>query len=106
MALPSGLLEDVKSYLDITWTLSADEEKKLTGIIGRGMMYLDRIAGHKCDYSKEGQHKALLLDYVRYVRSNAFDEYQNNYLHEILALQMNGEEVVPDDPQSPEIPVA
>lgn len=106
MALPSGLLEDVKSYLDITWTLSTDEEKKLTGNINRGVMYLDRIAGRKCDYSKEGQHKALLLDYVRYVRSNALDEFQNNYLHELLALQIGGEEVTPDDSQSPEIPVA
>lgn len=84
------LLEDVKVYLDITW---ADEntDKKLTGIIERGMKYLNRTAGGELDYSVEDKPKELLMDYCRYVRSNALEEFQVNYLHELLTLQMSEE---------------
>lgn len=87
MALPEGLLDDVKNYLDITWTDVATDAK-LTGIIERGIKYIDSIAGKAMDYSIEEKPKELLLDYCRYVRSNALSEFQNNYLHELLTLQM------------------
>lgn len=87
MALPTGLLDDVKNYVDFTWS-DPDGEKKLSGIIARGIAYLDSRAGAELDYTVEGQARALLFDYCRYVRSNAFDEYQTNYLHELLSLQM------------------
>ena len=87
MALPEGLLEDVKNYLDITWDDEATE-KKLTGIIERGMKYINSVAGEELDYSKEEKPKELLLDYCRYVRSNALESFQTNYLHELLILQI------------------
>ena len=90
MALPEGLLEDVKNYLDITWDDEATE-KKLTGIIERGMKYINSVAGEELDYSKEEKPKELLLDYCRYVRSNALDEFQTNYLSELLTLQIQKE---------------
>lgn len=90
MALPEGLLEDVKNYLDITWDDEATE-KKLTGIIERGMKYLNNIAGTELDYTEEDKSKELLMDYCRYVRSNALEEFQNNYLHELLSLQIRQE---------------
>ncbi|WP_139905619.1 hypothetical protein [Clostridium thermarum] len=90
MALPEGLLEDVKNYLDITWNDEATE-KKLTGIIERGMKYINSVAGEELDYSKEEKPKELLLDYCRYVRSNALEQFQSNYLHELLSLQIKQE---------------
>lgn len=92
--LPVGLLNDVLNYLDVTWS---DEEtnKKVTGALERGIAYLDFIAGGQQTYTEEGQARALLFDYVRYVRSNALDEFQKNYLHELITLQMQTE--VPDD---------
>lgn len=87
MALPKGLLEDVRLYLDITWE-DVDTDKKLTGIIERGIKYIDRLAGAALDYTVEDKPKELLLDYCRYVRSNALSEFMNNYLSEILTLQM------------------
>lgn len=87
MALPKGLLEDVRLYLDITWE-DVDTDKKLTGIIERGIKYIDRLAGATLDYTVEDKPKELLLDYCRYVRSNALSEFMNNYLSEILTLQM------------------
>ena len=90
MALPAGLLEAVKNYLDITWT-DTDLDTKLTGIIARGMKYLDGVAGVELDYTVEDKPRELLMDYCRYVRSNALDEYMTNYLPELLTLQMQKE---------------
>lgn len=85
-----ALIDDVKNYLDITWTDVATDTK-LAGIIQRGQSYLNRAAGAELDYDEEGQAKALLLDYCRYARSNALEDFQNNYLHELLSLQMTQE---------------
>jgi len=84
--LPAGLLEAVRSYLDITWRDDAGD-LKLSGIIARGMRYIDSVAGEMLDYTTEDKPRELLMDYCRYVRSNALDEFAANYLHEILALQ-------------------
>lgn len=90
MALPDGLLNDIKNYLDITW----DDEPtnlKILGIIERGMKYIDRIAGSAMDYMANDKPKELLLDYCRYARSNALEMYQKNYIHELLSLQIDKE---------------
>lgn len=86
MALPDGLLDAVRNYLDITWTDDAGDAK-LSGIIERGTKYLDNIAGEALDYTVEDAPRQLLFDYCRYVRSNALEEFANNYLHELLSLQ-------------------
>lgn len=90
MALPDGLLEDVKNYLDITWS-DDDTDKKISGIIARGIKYIDGIAGSSMDYTMEDKPKELLLDYCRYVRSGKLNEFQGNYLPELLTLQMRQE---------------
>lgn len=86
MNLPDGLLEAVRNYLDITWVDNAGDVK-LTGIIERGMKYLNAVAGEELDYSEEDKPRELLLDYCRYVRSNALNEFQDHYLPELLSLQ-------------------
>ncbi|MBC3938525.1 hypothetical protein D4A47_06300 [Anaerotruncus massiliensis (ex Liu et al. 2021)] len=86
----SQLLAAAKNYLDITWD-DPEGDRKLSGILGRGMKYLDGIAGQELDYSTEDKPRELLFDYARYVRSNALDEFQGNYLHELLALQISEE---------------
>lgn len=90
MTLPEWLLGDVRNYLDITWEDSASDSK-LGGIIARGMKYLNGVAGAELDYTAEDKPRELLFDYVRYVRSNALDEFQQNYLHELLSLQISEE---------------
>ncbi len=86
MALPDGLLDAVKNYLDITWE-DFDGDIKLTGIIARGIKYIDSVAGETLDYTIEDKPQELLLDYCRYVRSSALDEFMTNYLPELLSLQ-------------------
>jgi hypothetical protein len=90
MSLPEGLLKDVRGYLDITWVDTATDEK-LTGIIERGIKYIDRIAGSEMVYTTNDKPKELLLDYCRYARSNALEMFQKNYLNELLSLQIDKE---------------
>lgn len=90
MALPDGLLGAARNYLDITWE-DADGDIKLSGILARGMRYLNGVAGADLDYISEDAPRALLLDYARYVRADALDEFQTNYLHELIALQIREE---------------
>jgi hypothetical protein len=91
MALPDGLLDAVKNYLDITWSLDNAGEQKLSGIIARGMSRLNKAAGAVLDFSKEEKPRELLMDYCRYVRSNALDEFEKNYEHELIDLQNDTE---------------
>jgi hypothetical protein len=88
--LPNGLLDAVRNYLDITWT-DADGDLKLIGIISRGIKYINSVAGTELDYTIEDKPRELLFDYCRYVRSNALDEFQTNYLPELLSLQISEE---------------
>ena len=88
--LPNGLLNAVRNYLDITWE-DTDGDTKLRGIISRGIKYIDSVAGTELDYTIEDKPRELLFDYCRYVRSNALDEFQNNYLPELLTLQISQE---------------
>lgn len=88
MEVQKELLEDIKNYLDITWT-DPEGDQKLSGIIARGMAYINRIAGSEQDFTEEAKSRELLFDYVRYVRAGALDEYAKNYLPELLALQID-----------------
>lgn len=90
VSLPEGLLESVRNYLDITWS-DADVDKKLIGIIARGIKYINSAAGVELNYITEDKPKELLMDYCRYARSNALSEFQSNYLHELLTLQFKQE---------------
>jgi len=94
--LPGGLLDAVKDYLQMSWILSAKEIATITGYINRGMSYLNEKAGvpdgESLDFTLEEAHRTLLLDYCLYARSHALDEFQDNYLPELIALQ-NREEV-------------
>lgn len=90
MTLPDGLLAAARNYLDITWP-DPDGDEKLSGILKRGIQYLNGVAGTALDFAIEDTPRALLLDYARYVRAEALDEFQSNYLHELLNLQIREE---------------
>ncbi len=96
MALPDGVLDAVKNYLDITWPTSQEEDAKLTGIIERGMSFLDTVVDKSLDYSLEETPRELLFEYVRYTRLNALHEFITDHLARITHLQITslGEEEV------------
>lgn len=83
----SLLLNDVKNYLDITWKDDATE-KKLCGMISRGMKYFNGITGSELDYLIEDEPRSLLFIRVMYERSGALDDFVKNYLSDINSLVM------------------
>lgn len=85
-ALPEGLLDDVKTYLDITWD-DEQTDRKITGLIEDGMAYLDDKLGEAGDYLSPGYPRTLIKEYVRYARDAALDVFENNYQSLILAMQ-------------------
>lgn len=84
--LPAGLLQDVETYLDITWSDQATDAK-VTELINGGMAYINDKLGAVADYTAPGYPRSLLLDYVRYARSAALDVFEANYTHLLLAMQ-------------------
>lgn len=86
--VPDILLADARNYLDITW---ADGDVKLLGILARGMGYLDHAAGVELDYGEGTAARALLLDYVRYVRAGALQDFGRDFASELLGLHIAGE---------------
>lgn len=84
------LLSAVRNYLDITWTDEAGDQK-ISGFIARGIRYLNDTAGADLDYDAEDSPRALLFDYCRYARSNALEDFQVNYGHELLSLHIRVE---------------
>lgn len=92
------MLQDVKDYLEITWS---DEDAALTSLITRGQAYLNNLAGADLDFNS-GLPLSLLLDYCRYVYNNASEYFEENFAGEILRLQLQiGVEQLPDDEVTP-----
>ena len=81
------MLQAVRNYLDITFE-DAETDKKLQGIIARGMAYLNEVAGTELDYSEEAEHRALLLDYCRYARNNVLELFEQNFSAELISLRI------------------
>lgn len=95
------LLAEIKNYLNITWEDEATD-RKVTGLIEDGMVYLDLKRGAPADYMSPGLPRSLLKDYCRYARDSALDVFENNYL--ALLLAMRDERRVSDYVESPAPP--
>ena len=82
-------LAALKNYLDITYD-DPDTDAKLTGICRRAEEYLRKAAGYRISFSAEMDDQAalqLLFDCVRYIRSNALEEFADNFAGELWALR-------------------
>lgn len=84
--LQAFLLPAVKNYLNITWD-DPNTDSKVWEMTLSGMAYINAKAGQDCDFLTPGRARTLLLDYVRYMRDDALDIFEANYLHLILDLQ-------------------
>lgn len=84
------ILADVRDYLDITWEDKAGD-KKLSGMIQRGISAINGKCGTEYDYTKEEKPRGLLFLHVMYERSGALDEFWNNYKLDIISLQAEEE---------------
>lgn len=88
-SLPTGLLSDVKTYLDISFS-STQYDNKLSNLIAQGIMYLNdkfQVNEEEIDYTADGMERMLLFDYVRYSRDEALALFERDYQSLILACQ-------------------
>lgn len=86
--MPDGLLDDIKDYLHITW-YDEKTDKNITGMIKRGMVYLQKVAGvSSLDFTQEDIPRSLLFDYVRYANSQALELFETNFRGELLYLNL------------------
>lgn len=83
-----NLLQDIKDYLHISWN-DAKTDKNLSGMIKRGMSYLNKIAGMTLNFIEEDLPRQLLLDYVRYANSQALEVFNSNFQSELLELNLD-----------------
>lgn len=85
MALPENLLNKVKLDNGITWT-DETTDTILESYITSSIAWVDSLNGLSNDYTKEGPHMDLLLNRVRYMRSNDLASFETDYRKEIIHL--------------------
>lgn len=79
------LVEELKSYLQITWS---EEDKDLEDMIQGGKDYLADIAGMEIDFDKDSISKQLLKDYCRYVYNHSLELFEVNFKRELFKLSI------------------
>lgn len=84
--LQALLLPALKNYLNITWD-DTNTDNKVWEMAQSGMVYINSKAGQDCDFVNPGRARTLLLEYVRYMRSDSLECFESNYLDLILDLQ-------------------
>lgn len=104
MANYEDILAEAKSYLQIDWDT---DDLALLSIIKRGERRLNHIAGSELTYEEASEERALLLDYVRYARSQALEVFEKNFSSELLELhyttqlhQIGQDQVTPQESPS------
>lgn len=97
------LLDDVKAYLNITWSITEQRERLLLIYIRNSISYLERAYGYALDFIERPEEpqnpeypsanylaKDLLLSRVFYEESKALDDWSHNYAGELLKLTQYG----------------
>ena len=80
-------VEYMRAALDITWA-DPDGDVRLGHVIEQGKSYLDGVAGVELDYEENAAPLELLTEYCKYARANALSDFEVNYRHMLLRLQM------------------
>lgn len=88
--MPDALLNDVKSYLHITWQ-DENTDKNLIDAINSSKARLEEIAGVSLNFEKEGLARDLLKDRCRYINSNALEMFERNFASELMSLHIKGQ---------------
>lgn len=80
----TDLLPYILRGLRIAWA-SASEKELLQDLICEGQAFLMKY-DPSIDWQTDNVARPLLLEYVRYARASARDEFKTNYAEELLSL--------------------
>lgn len=91
------LLDELKNYIDITWE-DVHTNAKLSGILARAQTKICAYAGSDVEFAPESEERQLLLDMCRYVWNNASEDFETNYLSDLVMLRAKYKtEAMPDE---------
>lgn len=94
------LEEELKAYLDITWSDNATD-KKVQGVASRAAHIISSYAGVSIDWEADGLALQLFLDCGRYIWNNAYEDFETNFMSELIALrakyEVRAEDVTEDE---------
>ncbi|MGQ4666524.1 head-tail connector protein [Metabacillus halosaccharovorans] len=79
------MLEQLKSYLKITWN---NDDALLQSLIARGQDFLNDIAGIKLNFEEDTKANQLLMDYGRYAYNHSLELFEINFKRELLKLSI------------------
>ncbi len=91
-----ALIDDVKTYLGITWS-DPHADSNVAGILARAQSKMRDYAGAQLDFETESSEKQLFLDLCRYIYNNASEDFEGNYKHELVMLRAEHAVEVTDD---------
>ena len=81
------MLEELKLYLNITWSDNEIDEK-LKALIIQSKTAINNLMGIAVNYEEQADMKELLFNRIRYAYSNSLEYFEENYRAEILRLQL------------------
>ena len=81
-----ALFNMLKNELNITWH-DEETELRLSRIVLNATKVMDRKLGAEIDYSLPGQEQELFLAYCVYVYNNCANQFDENYLNEIMQIR-------------------
>jgi len=79
------MLDEVKSYLKITWDY---EDGDIERCMRNGKARLENLAGTLINFETDYDAQSLLFDYCRYAYNSALEYFEANFAKEILSLQL------------------
>lgn len=80
------MFEELKNYLDITWTDTATDNK-ISGILSRAETFINGYAGAEIDFETDLSAKQLLFDLCRYIYCNSLEDFKVNFKGDLIALR-------------------
>ena len=80
------LKDEVKRYLDITWT-DEETEKNVDDYIRSAKQYLNETTGTNINYEEDIKARDLLKDHCRYQRNKCIEFFGTNFLSDLTTLR-------------------
>lgn len=80
------MLDELKNYLDVTWTDTATDTK-ISGILSRAENMINKYAGTEIDFETDLSAKQLLFDLCRYIYCNSLEDFKVNFRGDLIALR-------------------
>ncbi|MBR6384589.1 MAG: hypothetical protein IKS03_00455 [Ruminococcus sp.] len=80
------MLDELKNYLDVTWTDTATDTK-ISGILSRAENMINKYAGTEIDFETDLTAKQLLFDLCRYIYCNSLEDFKINFRGDLIALR-------------------